>query len=361
MKWKVLIIVLLEVLMPIVRSESAGSGEGTETVMAVQHVPVKTEQPSNDENAMHLKTAVKSKRKLKTKPVVKQKKESLVGKDGPSQNEEDGNAGLKVVKAALATPERKLKKKKSKHFGFKIDQTTLKATSSKLKEERRKLKDSRKLKSAHFRSLLRRYYIRPDQLEHLAQSTDKRVKLTLRSLKQLVNDLDYHLWQPAKPKARKAMLQTRKRLEKQIKSQIKGYSKWHKLGWKRIEAVWKQKGFYYLHDEELNRSEHEKLYQLFIIENGEKLKYLLPMIDVERKIVESIHYRVADWDNEKYIRLAVKLMTKQLFLEYLRRYRAYRTQHRKDYAKDLRVLEKQYMADYKANQDFDRRVNNIVD
>lgn len=250
-------------------------------------------------------------------------------------------------------------KKKIKKFSFKINAETLQQTSNKLKQERKNQREARKLKSSRFRNLLLSYKINPDVFHSLGSTSDKKIAKAVRLLKEQVQDIGPHLWVAENPKKKKYMKKASKKLKKLAKYQIKDFKHWYWESWQRIKDVWKAKGHYYLRDDKLNREEHEKLYQLFLIETSEKLKYLLPLLDVEHKVIDILGRRLADIDNQKYIKLAVKLMSKQLFKEYLKRYKAYRRRHRSDYVKDLQNLNRKYMADFKANEDFDKRVHDM--
>ena len=91
--------------------------------------------------------------------------------------------------------------------------------------------------------------------------------------------MSFHIFTIRNPKYKSLITRTKNQIDKKLKNQISAYYRWRKLSWMRIESVWKQKGIYYLKDDDMNREEHEKLYQLFLIEDAEKLQFLLPMIE----------------------------------------------------------------------------------
>lgn len=239
-----------------------------------------------------------------------------------------------------------------KAMSYKFGDSNLNETAQKIQAARQEVADKKKSRSHNFRKLLKSMNLDFHNFHLLDHITDKKLANQVRSLKSTIEKVSPDLWIRKNPKFKAYAKKIKKKLENQITKQIKNYKSWRKLSWKKIEAVWKQKGMYYLRDDKLNREEHEKLYQLFLIEDADKLNFLLPMIDVEKRVVEMLERRMVDEDNEKYILLSIKLMTKQLFLEYLRRYKKYHSQHRKDFAKDLQAIDRQLMDSFKENEEF---------
>jgi hypothetical protein len=246
-----------------------------------------------------------------------------------------------------------------KALQYKYDKSNLSETAIKLKEARDEMAQKKKFQSGRFIRLLANFELRPSDFEILNTISDKNESRQVRLLKQLIEDSSLHVFVNKDPKLKSLIKATRKKIASDIKKQISEYFQWRKQSWLRIQSVWTQKAIYYYRDDALNREEHEKLYQLFLIEDAEKLKFLLPIVEVQRKIMEVIDRRLNDMDNEKYILLAIKLMTKQLFIEYLKRFQKYHSQHNKDYTSDITQMDNQFMADYQENVNFQKAMNPI--
>ena len=249
------------------------------------------------------------------------------------------------------------KKSNRKAISYKFSESNLGETAKKIQAARKEVADNKKYQSHAFRKLLKNMNLDAHNFLLLDKITDKRLAAQIRKLKDTIKKVSNDIWTRKDPKFKSYARKIKTNLESQIKKQIKSYQSWRKLSWKKIEALWKQKGSYYNKDDNMNREEHEKLYQLFLIEDADKLNFLLPMIDVEKRLIEMLERRIVDEDNEKYILLSIKLMSKQLFLEYLRRYKKYHSQHRKDFTKDLKAIDKQLMDSFNENEEFNMLVD----
>jgi rubrerythrin len=246
----------------------------------------------------------------------------------------------------------KAKRVARKAMSYQFSDTNLNETAQKLKDARQEVAEQKKYRSNNFRKLLQNLNLDSHSFQLLDQIKDKELAQQVRNLKDAIEKISPALWKRKDPNFKKYARKMKATIKQQITNQVKTYRTWRKLSCKKIESVWKQKNIYYHRDDNLNREEHEKLYQLFLIEDADKLNFLLPMVEVEKRLVEMLDRRIVDEDNEKYILLAIKLMTKQLFLEYVKRFKKYHSRHRKDYAKDLKAMDKALMDSFKENEEF---------
>ena len=243
-----------------------------------------------------------------------------------------------------------------------FNKASVSSLKNRIKSHARKMKQIKQQKIVKKTMLFRAFKLKMKEIDRLSEVKDGDLKNDLTEITNVVMDtgaiIHRQLHNQVSNKVQEKLLKlAKKKLETFMKTQISRYRIWQKDSWKKITEVLKRRGPLMLKNEELNRSEHEKLYQLFIVENAEKRAFLLPILNIEANIIKIISSKLNDLKNEQYLRISVKLMTQQLTKEFKHRYKRYKRLYKKEYLRDVYKTDDQYMASWKENDKFNESAN----
>ena len=192
-----------------------------------------------------------------------------------------------------------------------------------------------------------------NSLQFVSEIKDQNLRTQAEELKGIMRKLASALNDPSPPKTFKDFLKiAKKTIKKMRKRQLKVYYKWRKESWANVQKYLSAKQKIYDGDDALNVFENEKFYQLFLVEDSEKREYLLPLLDLQNKVLR----RVADelellYDAEKIKQASVKAARK--VMRALNR-KSKRVRHRAEdeYLAGVREMHAKFMRDWKRNEKF---------